>query len=53
MFLDEIGIKNLHVRNTLREFGYDDDTFFAGLKEDDLKAMGFHELMDGRYIIRR
>jgi len=53
VFLDGLGIKDMHVRNVLRENGYDDDTFFFGLKEDDLRSMGFHELINGRAIIRR
>ncbi len=53
MFLQGIGINESHVRHVLRENGYDDDSYFAGLKEDDLRAMGFHELVDGRALVKR
>ena len=52
-FLQGIGITEPHVQTILREHGYDDDTFFVGLKEDDLKAMGFNQFVNGRALIRR
>lgn len=52
-FLSAIGLTNDFVRQQLAENGYDDDTFFQGLKENDLRDMGFLDLMDGRAIVRK
>lgn len=52
-FLDQLHIRSEHIRRVLDENGYDDDTFFSGMKEDDLRAMGFHDLIDGLALVRK